>query len=158
GTHLTYSPSAPPNCPSTIDAGQVVECGTPVGNVCPSYDALGQVSRTAPCGNGNVLTQDFEIKGDHAFAVATFSQGASLVDPNAMAPNQQGDPDQSMVAPVEQFRTTFAFTAPPDYEENYAVIVAPTGTTVSIDGAPTTATFTAVGTGGYGVARVPLAA
>jgi hypothetical protein len=154
GTHLTYSPSAPPNCPSTIDAGQVVECGAQLGNVCLANGPLGSTN-TGPCGNGNIVDQDFEIKGDHAFAITTFTQGATLVDPSATA-NQQGDPDESMVAPVEQFRAAFTFPAAPDYEENYAVIVAPTGTIVSIDGALTTATFTGVGTGGYGVARVLL--
>jgi hypothetical protein len=157
GTHLTYSPFAPPNCPSTINAGQVVECGAQLGNMCFANGPTGPTN-TGPCGNGNIVSQDFEIHGDHAFAVATFSEGATLVDANGAPPNQQGDPDESLVAPVEQFRTTFTFATPPDYEENYAVIVAPTGTTVSIDGAVTTATFTAIGSGGYGVARVLLAA
>jgi hypothetical protein len=36
-----------------------------------------------------------EIQGDHAFAVATFTQGSELVDPTTMAPASQGDPDQA---------------------------------------------------------------
>jgi hypothetical protein len=156
GTHLTYSPSAPPGCPSTIDAGQVVECGAPLGNMCLATGVTG-VTYTAPCGNGNIVSQDFEIKGDHAFAVTTFTEGATLVDQGATPPNQEGDPDQSVVAPVEQFRTSFTFMAPADYQESYAVIVAPLGTIVSIDGALAAATFTGVGTGGLAVARVPLA-
>ncbi len=159
GTNLTYSPSAPPGCPTTINAGQVVECGAPVGNVCPAQDPItGAVTRTAPCGNGNVVSQDFEVKGDHAFAVSTFSQGAWMVDPNTMAPNQQGDPDQSMATAVKQYRTKYVFLAPIDYQENYAVIIAPTGTSVSIDGTPQVVTATPIGSGGFGVMRVPLAA
>jgi hypothetical protein len=158
GTNLTYSPSAPPNCPTTINAGQVVECGSPVGNVCPQVDILGNVTRSAPCGNGNVVSEDFEIKGDQAFGVATFSQGAWMVDPSSMPPNQEGDPDESVVAAVKQYRTKYVFLAPTDYTENYAVVVAPTGTSVSIDGTVTTATATPVGTSAFGVMRIPLMA
>jgi hypothetical protein len=85
-----------------------------------------------------------------------YSQGASVVDPSAQPPNQQGDPDQSLFAAVKQYRTKYVFLAPTDYEDNYAVIVAPTGTTISLDGANVTATATAIGTSGYGVVRVTL--
>jgi hypothetical protein len=158
GTNLTYSPSAPPNCPSTINAGQVVECGSPLGNACPQADMFGNITYTAPCGNGNIVTQDFEVTGDHEFAVSTFSQGASLIDKNSMTGAQQGDPDQSLATAVKQYRTKYVFLAPTDYMENYAVIVAPMGTTISIDGTPQSVTFTPVGSNGFGVMRVPLAA
>jgi hypothetical protein len=158
GTNLTYSPSAPPGCPTTINAGQVVECGSPVGNVCPQQHLFTPPTRTGPCGNGNIVTQDFEIKGDNAFGVATFSQGAWLVDPSTMAPNQEGDPDQSLVAAVKQYRTKYVFLAPTDYTENYALVVAPDGASVSIDGTVTSVMATPVGTSGFGVMRIPLQA
>jgi hypothetical protein len=155
GTHLTYSPSTPPNCPATINAGEVVECGSPVSTC---HDSSNQP--VAPCGAGNVVTQDFEVKGDHSFAVGTFSQGAELVDPNTMPPDQQGDPDESLTTAVKQYRTKYVFLAPTDYEENFAVIVAPDGTTVSIDGAPVAggAAPTPIGSTGFGVLRVKLGA
>jgi hypothetical protein len=154
-THLTYSPSAPAGCPTTINAGQVVDCGTPLGSVCQD-PTLG--TPTAPCGAGNIVSSDFEVKGDQAFAVGTFTQGASLVDPSAQAPNQQGDPDQSMAVAVAQYRTKYVFLAPTDYTNSYAIVIAPTGTNVSIDGATVTATPTAVGSSGFGVLRVKLGA
>jgi hypothetical protein len=152
GTNLTYSPSAPPNCPTTINAGQVVECGTTL-NTCP--DPL--TGTPSSCGPGNIVSQDFEIKGDNAFAVATFSQGAAMVDPNTMPPNQQGDPDESVVAAVKQYRVKYVFLAPTDYAVNYAVVVAPTGTKIWIDTTQTTATPAPVGTSGYDAVRIPLA-
>jgi hypothetical protein len=132
-TQLTYSPSRPPGCPTTINAGQVVDCGS-------------QGSQTP-------TDQDFEVKGDHSFAVGVFTQGASVVDPTTPPPNQQGDPDQSLVIAVEQYRTKYVFLAPTDYEENYVVIIAPSGTTMSLDGSTASATPTPVGSSGYGILR-----
>jgi hypothetical protein len=155
GTHLTYSPSAPPGCPTTINAGQVVDCGVPLGNACPdpSTGASG-----APCGAGNIVTTDFEVIGDQAFAVGTFTQGASLVDPNVQPPDQQGDPDQSLAVAVAQFRTKYVFLAPSDYETSYATVIAPAGASVSIDNQLVTATATVVGSSGYGIRYVKLGA
>ena len=152
GTNLTYEPSTPANCPATINAGQVVDCGTPLGNVCESDTG----ANNGPCGAGSVVSTDFEIKGDQAFAVGTFSLGASIVDPATMPPNQQGDPDQSIVVATAQYRTKYVFLAPTDYDNNYAVIIAPTGASLSLDGLPVSTTPTAVGTSGYGVVRVKL--
>jgi hypothetical protein len=129
-TTLTYSPSTPGSCPSTINAGQVVECG--------------------------IINSDFEVKGDNAFGVSIFTQGASVVDPTSQPPNQEGDPDQSLMAAVPQFRTKYVFLAPTDYMENYAVIVTPMGASVALDGAPVTQTPTPVSGTTYGVLRVPI--
>ena len=123
GTKLTYAPYAPTGCPATLDAGQVVDCG--------------------------VVELDFEVTGSNEFAVGTFMLGGSVVDPMGGL----GDPSQSMVASVEQYRTKYVFLAPSDYEENYVVIIAPSGAAVSIDGAATTATATPLGSTGYEVIR-----
>ncbi len=154
GTNLTYSPSAPPNCPSTINAGQVVECGATMSKCTDPNNPFGGSNQS--CGQGNVVTQDFEVKGDKSFAVATFSLGAMIVDPGTMPPNQQGDPDESMATAVKQYRTKYVFLAPTDYKENYAVVIAPAGTTVSIDGTAATATATPIASSGYGAMRIQL--
>jgi len=155
GTNLTYSPSAPANCPTTINAGEVVDCGSNLGSVCEN-DLTG--ANDAPCGAGNVVSTDFEVKGDQAFAVGTFTLGASIVDPTTMAPNQQGDPDQSIAVATAQFRTKYVFLAPTDYPNNYIVVIEPTGTSLSLDGLPVSTAATAVGSSGYGVVRVKLGA
>jgi hypothetical protein len=130
GTTLTYTPSQPAGCPSTIDAGEVADCG--------------------------IVEQDFEVKGDNSFAVGTFTQGASVVDPEPMAATQQGDPDQSLIAAVAQYRIRYIFLAPTDYTNNYAVIVGPPGTAITLDGVTTTAGSTYVGSTGFGVTRLRL--
>lgn len=128
-TQLTYS-TRPPGCPLTINAGQIADCG--------------------------VVAQDFEVKGSNSFAVGVFTQGASVVDPASQPPNQEGDPDESMMVAVPQYRTKYVFLAPTDYTENYLVVTAPTGAVVSLDGANLSATPAPVGSTGFGILRVPL--
>lgn len=128
-TQLTYS-TQPPGCPTTINAGQIADCG--------------------------IVAQDFEVKGNNSFAVGIFTQGASVVDPTAMPPSQEGDPDQSMMVAVPQYRTKYVFLAPTDYEENYLVISAPTGAVIQLDGANVAASPTPVGSTGFGIIRAPL--
>ncbi len=129
GTTLTYSPSMPSGCPATINAGQVGDCGQ--------------------------VTQDFEVKGNNAFAVSSFMLGGQMADPMSVPAQSEGDPSMSPVVAVEQFRGSYVFLAPDDYEESYINVVAPTGTSLTLDGAPVTQTATPVG-GSFGVVRVPL--
>jgi hypothetical protein len=131
GTTLSYSPSQPVGAPTTLAAGQVVD--------------LGQIA------------QDFEVQGNHEFAVVDFMLSGSLLDPNAPTGMQLGDPSQSDVIPVEQYRVEYAFAAPTNYSPSFVDIVMPMTATVNLDGAALTATPTAIGSG-YGIARQPLAA
>jgi hypothetical protein len=126
GTTLTYAPSAPPGCPTTINAGQVVECG--------------------------IVTQDFEVTGSQPFVVGSFMESGTIVDPT----NGEGDPSQSFMVAVEQYRTKYVFLAPEDYDYNYADIAAPSGASLTLDGGPVSASGTALGATGYSIYRVPL--
>ena len=108
GTKLTYAPTTPAGAPTTLDAGQVVEVPIP---------------------------RDFEVRGDHSFAIASFMIGASNLDPSTMPPNQKGDPSQSVVIAVEQWREKYVFLTPDDYDWSFLDIVAPEGTKVLLDGA-----------------------
>jgi hypothetical protein len=151
GTTLTYNPSVPAGCPTTIDAGQVVECGN---TACPDPILPLTASSPVECGTTNL---DFEVKGDQPFAVGTFTLGASLVQPSVTM-FQKGDPAQSLAIAVEQFRSTYVFLAPSDYPVNYADVVAASGTTLMLDGANVTASPEVIGTTGYGVYRLLLGA
>jgi hypothetical protein len=109
GTTLTYPGGAPPGAPTTLNAGQLVDLG--------------------------VVNQDFEVVGDHEFAVAVFQQGASVVDPGSPITQQMGDPAQSTFSAVEQYRTKYVFLAPNDYPANFVDIVMPMTAVVTLDGA-----------------------
>ncbi len=106
-THLTYS-SKPPNAPDIVQAGDVFDL--------------------------DVVTQDFEVSGDHEFAVASFELGSSVVDPLTPYELQKGDPAQSQLTAVEQFRKKYVFLAPDDYDVSYVDIVLPDGASLVLDG------------------------
>jgi hypothetical protein len=128
-THLTYPGTAPLGAPSTLDAGQVVDLG--------------------------VVSEDFEVSADQAFAVVTFQLGGSLVDAQAAPQSRKGDPSQSAPAPVEQYRKKYVFLAPDDYDVSYADIVMKSSTSVSLDGNPIDVTPTPLSSG-WSIARVKL--
>lgn len=128
GTALTYNPAAPTGCPTTLSAGQVVEC------------ALGSA--------------DFEVTGNNELAVAIFSPGGSAYGVSST----EGDPAQSTFTPVEQWRTKYAFFAPTVYDLNRVDIVGPSSAAPTIDGAAVSVPWTPIGGGPYGVWRVLLRA
>ncbi|MGH7297215.1 MAG: IgGFc-binding protein, partial [Polyangiaceae bacterium] len=80
------------------------------------------------------------------------------VDPGDLAPNQVGDPDESLPAPVEQFRSKYVFLAPTDYPDSFVVVIEPVGATVTLDGVVATVAATPVGASGYAVLRLALGA
>ncbi|NUP07366.1 MAG: hypothetical protein HOW73_15050 [Polyangiaceae bacterium] len=124
GTTLTYSAGAPGNAPVTINAGQVVDMG--------------------------MVSQNFEVTGDHEFAVALFQVGAEATG------STLGDPAQSIATAVEQYRSKYVFLAPFDYDVNYVDIVMPLSAQVTLDGSPITASPEPISSD-FGIARVTLA-
>lgn len=128
GTTLTYTPSKPGTCPASLNAGDVVDCG--------------------------LLTSDFIVEGTNEFAVAAFTVGATEYDP--MGNDTRGDPDQTTFASIEQFRTSYLFLSPDDYDVSYAVVAGPKDANPKLDGKPLTG-YTDIG-GGIGVWRETLGA
>ncbi|HTN89076.1 MAG TPA: IgGFc-binding protein [Sorangium sp.] len=131
GTALTYPSGRPDGAPTTINAGQVVDL--------------------------SLVRRDFEIVGDHEFAVSTFMLGATIVDRDNTGPDQKGDPSQSHATAVEQYRIKYVFLAPSDYDESYIDIVQPLDASVTLDGVAVDVAPAQIGNGsGFGVARVRL--
>lgn len=126
GTQLTYPNGAPPNAPKTIDAGQVVTLG--------------------------VVDKDFEVSGDHEFAVETFMMGGQALDPGG----GEGDPSMSTVVAVEQYRTKYVFLAPDDYDQSFVDVYQPTDAALTLDGKQVDRKPTAMGATGFGVNRIRL--
>jgi hypothetical protein len=149
GTTLTYSPSQPPGCPSTLDAGQVVECtGTP---------SCSYTGYTGIKGTTNCLTESFQVTGTSEFEVITLMLGGSIIDSTATTGKQLGDPSMSPMVTTQQYRSRYIFLAPTDYTESYADVVAPPGTTLTLDGTTVSAAATPVNSA-YSVSRIPLGA
>jgi hypothetical protein len=127
-TKLTYPAVSPANAPAMIHAGEVHDLG--------------------------IVKQNFEVVGDNAFAVTSYMLGSSLSDPGHLL-DSAGDPAQTNVQTVEQYRTKYIFLAPTDYTVSYADIVTPPSAKITIDGKPVTESFSAISSE-YGVRRVVL--
>ena len=113
GTTLSYSPSAPPGAPTSLDAYQTVVFTT---------------------------SSSFVVTGDKPFAVAEFlmSNEAVTVDPTPDDPNDNffvGDPAMILVPPTAQFQNEYVFQVPAEYASNWVTILRPSGATVTLDGA-----------------------
>lgn len=129
GTKLTYAPYKPANAPDSISAGTVVDL--------------------------DIVTEDFEITGDHEFAVSSFQLGATIVDPLAPYHLQKGDPSQSLLTAVEQYRKKYVFLAPDDYDVSFVDIVLPSGAKLTLDGLDLSVTPSPIANG-FSVARAQL--
>ncbi|MGD0678497.1 MAG: IgGFc-binding protein [Polyangiaceae bacterium] len=149
GTTLTYSPSQPPGCPSTLNAGQVVQC-TGVPRCATGIDSQGD---PAPI---TCVNQTFEVTGSEPFAVSSFMLAGSAIDPTPNG-NSEGDPSMSPIVATEQYLSKYIFLAPSDYDQSYADIVVPPGTTLTLDGAPVT-TAPVVLNAQWSIVRTPLGA
>ena len=91
-------------------------------------------------------TASFKVTADHKVMVAQYMEGQD-------AGGGTGDPAMALAVPVEQFRTSYLFHAPTNYESNYVDITAPDGGVVMLDGTMVTG-FTPIGSTGYSLARV----
>jgi hypothetical protein len=78
GTKLGNPDGAPPGAPSTIDARSVVDLG--------------------------LVDQDFEVVADQSLAIASFQLGGSIVEPGSPPQKKCGEPAQSALTAVEQYR------------------------------------------------------
>lgn len=96
------------------------------------------------------VSGDFEIVADHELTIGSFMYGAG---PVSAAP--EGDPAQSFMTAVEQYRLKYVFLAPADYDLSYVDVVQPMDAELTIDGAKIAIAPTLVSSG-YGVARVKL--
>lgn len=106
GTPLTYSPSAPPGAPATIDAGQTIRFQTAAPFTVTSGDP------------------------DRPFAVTQFLLSNQIISPFGQA----GDPAMISVPAVAQFQSTYIFLVPDGYASNFVTVIRQQGTSVSRDG------------------------
>jgi IgGFc binding protein len=82
---------------------------------------------------------------------------ATVVDPATEYSEQKGDPAESQMTAVEQYRKKYVFLAPDDYMVSYVDVVLPDGATVSLDGQPLDAPAAPIANG-YSVTRQKLGA
>jgi hypothetical protein len=93
----------------------------------------------------------FVVTANHKVLVSQYMEGSQVA-------GNTGDPSMALAVPVDQYRSSYLFHAPTNYTTNYVDVIAPTGTSVILDGT-VLGGFTPIGGSGYAVARVtPLGA
>ncbi len=101
------------------------------------------------------VTQDVRITADHPILIAQYMPGSTSLP----TPVGSGDPSLSMAIPTKQFRDNYIFIASHTYYVNFVNVIAPSGTTVTLDGsAIDSSEFSPIGASGYVVARHELTA
>ncbi|MBP9919068.1 MAG: hypothetical protein KBF43_10825 [Dermatophilaceae bacterium] len=91
---------------------------------------------------------DFEVSANNKVIIGQYMLGQE-------AGGDSGDPAMALSVATEQYRKSYLFHAPVNYESNFVNITAPMSAKVTLDGAPV-AGFTAIGATGFGVVRLKL--
>ncbi|MCC6805943.1 MAG: hypothetical protein IT381_00855 [Deltaproteobacteria bacterium] len=91
---------------------------------------------------------DFRVTASAKVIVAQYMTGQSLG-------GNSGDPAMMIAVATQQYRGSYLFHAPTNYEKNFVNVTAPDGAAVTLDGKPVTG-LTPIGTTGFSVARVEL--
>jgi hypothetical protein len=128
-TQVSFDPPVTGGSGVTLNAGDVLD--------------LPDVSQTlAVVANGRVFVAQYML-GEYANA-----------PPDSGTPTpDEGDPSESPAITVSQYRGSYTFLAPGTYAENWIDVMAPTGTTVTLDGVDIPASeWKPVGQQPYGVA------
>lgn len=97
------------------------------------------------------IDEDVEITSTEPILIGHYLRSvlAEGVDPAG-----SGDPSLAIAVPVEQFRSSYSFLVPMEYQEQYISIVAIMGNAVTLDGTDISAQLTAMGSNGRGAARI----
>lgn len=110
GTTLTYDPAVA-GAPTSLGAGQASFFET---------------------------TVDFHVKSSKPIIIGQFMEGQNNFGSTCFNSFDNtlncGDPAESIAVATAQFRTSYQFIAPNTYNENYVSIIAPNGSTVTVDG------------------------
>jgi hypothetical protein len=120
----------------------------------------------AVLGVGEVLdlpnvSQPFAVHANGRIFVAHYELGefSTFPDDAGVPTPDLGDPSECPAITISQYRSTYTFLAPSSYAQNWIDVVAPTGTTVTLDGTTIPAgDFHPVGSQPFGVAHEQLPA
>jgi hypothetical protein len=91
---------------------------------------------------------DFRITANEPILVVQYMEGQD-------AGGNSGDPSMTVAVAQDQYRDSYLFHAPTNYEYSYINIVAPAGTVVKLDGV-TVQAFAPIGNTGFSIARESL--
>lgn len=147
--YLVTAPAIPPAGAGKVEVIRVIatEANTTLTYDPPVPGAPTNIALAGGFIEISMNDDDFEIVADKKILVAQYMTGQD-------AGGNTGDPALAVAVPAEQYRSSYLFHAPVNYEYQYVNVTAPLGANITIDGAPVT--LTAIGASGFGVARVSL--
>jgi hypothetical protein len=99
-------------------------------------------------------TQNFRVTSSAPIIVGQYMEGCD----NFTRSDTCGDPAMTTAVATAQFRKSYQFVSPANYGQNWVNVIAPTGSTVLIDGQNTVTNWVAIGSSGYSVGRASLCA
>jgi hypothetical protein len=105
------------------------------------------------------VSQSFTLVANGRVFVAQYMLGeyANVPDDAGAPTPDEGDPSESAGIPVQEYRSSYTFLAPQTYAENWIDVMAPAGSTVTLDGTDLPASaFAPVGAEPYSVASQKL--
>jgi hypothetical protein len=139
--HLTYAPSAPEGAPTELHEGESVQFPSTTDYIVDadgpllvtsffvsSYYSAPEINLSNPFSMHTCFTQA-ECTGLPYAAVCVTGAFGGTCEP-------VGDPSMTVIPPVEQFRSSYVFLTPLDYEFDAITVIVPMGTSLILDGAP----------------------
>ena len=100
---------------------------------------------------GGAFGGDFLVESDKPVHVNQYTVGSNFAGVPGI-----GDPDMVQAIPVEQYLQSYVVLVPGTWNNDYLVLVRPSGSAISVDGMQVTTGWQEVA-GGYESARVPVA-
>jgi hypothetical protein len=124
GTTVSFAPAVTGSCP-TLDAGEF--CTVDIGG-----DTV--VSASNPVMVGHYLK--------------------SVIEGSILGSSGTGDPDLALAVPTEQFRSSYTFLVPQEYQKQFISVVAGAGNNVTLDGTDISSELAPFGDGTWAGGRI----
>ena len=142
-----------PNNQNGTPAQYIKIVGTAAGTTLTYDPAIAGAPPTIGAGQSSFfhVTQNFRVTSSNPIIVGQFMESENNFTASATA----GDPAMSVAIPQAQYRSSYQFVATPNYQQNWVNIIAPNGSTVTVDGTNYTS-GTAIGGSGYWTTPISL--
>jgi hypothetical protein len=98
------------------------------------------------------IVEDVEVEATEPVMVGHYLK--SVIESSTQMGN--GDPSMALAAPIEQFRESYTFLVPEQYDEQFVSIVGHAGQVVLLDGSDISGDFAPFATGSYVSGRFPV--
>ncbi len=101
------------------------------------------------------ITGDVEVSANNPVLIGHYLKSVIGPDPaNPFGSVGIGDPSMAIAVPVEQFRSSYDFLVPAEYNSQYISVVATMGAQVKLDGTDVGSQLVVMGGNGRGAARI----